>query len=326
MVIEKPIDINFSPDSNEVSKFQLHLSGNRIVKTYEKRKPQLETNERVGIFEVGNLDYPDDKLAVEKFRSWLINRKEWWILVERKGSSGVKYFKRDFKWFRVYNRFDKQYVKRVIRKFELAMSISENMNFVHIVLTVERKQSICTSIKLLHENWNRLRALLKKRLGKNNMFITVLEPHKDGYPHMHILLFTNKFVITQEELSNWCREHNLGYVVFIKRYWKNFRKKPIFYLIKYLGKQYKKDAWKVSDFIFYACMFYIDGKTYTFSRNFGFPRKRKSIWMMVFIGSYDELRKVICANVKIGVYVFDYFLEYFEWDLKKKVLWVVGRM
>jgi len=277
----------------------------RIIKTY------------------GNL-HADDRWCVEKFTSWLGTLKEWWILIERKGVTGVRYWKRDFYFFPVFNRFQKGYVKRVIRKFEEIKFFAEDHSFVHIVLTVDREMSIYESIKALRINWNKLRALLKKRLKRNYPFITVLEPQKSGYPHLHILLFTPKFVIKKGTLSRWCNEHGLGRIVYMKRYWANggFRKKPIFYLIKYLGKQYKKEEWTANELVFYACVWYSKTKTYTLSRNFSFKNRNKKHrnWMVTLL-TKEELVSIIRHHIKLRFWSFNYPLEYYNWGLKEYLTW-----
>jgi len=261
---------------------------------------------------------------LEKFVKWLNELKEYWILVERKGVIGVRYYKRDFYYFPVFNRFHRRYVKRVIKRFEEAKFFAQERSFVHIVLTVTHECSIYESIRLLRENWNKLRAFFKKRLGKNYPFISVIEPQKSGYPHLHVLLFTEKFVIKQNELSEWCESHGLGRIVWIKRYWAKggFRKKPIFYLIKYLSKQYKMDKWTLNELVFYACVWDLGAKTYTFSHNFGFKKNNKRFkgWT-VKLFTKEELLRVLENNVKLCFYSFSYPLEYFHWSLRERFLW-----
>ena len=272
--------------------------------------------------EARSLD-PDDRLSVDRFLEWLKDRKEWWVLLERENVEGVRYYKRDFRFFRVYNRFDKAYVKKVIRKFERVKFFAEDHSFVHFVFTVERKMSIRESIKALRVNWNRLRALLKKKLGKNYPFVAVLEPHKDGYPHMHVLLFTNKFVFDHEKLSEWCKKHNLGYVVWLRRYWANgCRKKPIYYLTKYLTKQYRKESWSVGDFVFYACIWFLRAKTYSFNHNirFGAKSKLSGDWDVMVL-SYESLIRVIKIHVEMGLWCFEYPLEYSSMTAKERLRW-----
>jgi len=269
----------------------------------------------------------EDKICVERFCEWLENRKEWYVILEREGVSDVRYYRRDFRFFRVYNRFDKEYVKRVIRRFRALLDFAEDRSFVHIVLTVGNQGSISQNIRLLRKNWNRLNSLFKKYL-KRFSYVTVLECQKKrGQPHLHILLFTEKYVIDKEKLSEWCKEHGLGKIVFIKRYWAKggYRKESIHYLGKYLGKQYKMDQWSIRDFIFYACVWCLEAKTYTFSRDLKLPPRRKLKGWSVIVCTYEELIAIIKLNVSIGYWRFEILLDYFTWDLRDKVLWILGR-
>lgn len=277
------------------------LESNRIIKTKTK-----------------NLFNPD-KSIVENFSYWLENKPIWYVLIKRNNCNGVAYYLRDWKYFRVYNRFDKPYVKYVIKKFKMFMYYAEEHSFVHIVLTVDRSMSIVDSIKELKKNWNRLRALIKKRLGKNYPYLCVLEPQKSGYPHLHILYFTDKFIIKQNELSDWCKSHNLGKIVFIKRYWVNFRKKPIFYLIKYLSKQYKKDKWSPVEFEFYAYLWFYKIKTY--SSNWHMNIKIKKNWCLICIGTFEEIKVVIKQLVSLGCFSYEFPLEFYSKNFMEKLSW-----
>ena len=293
----------------------LHSSPIRVIKT-NRNTIAIELNEE----DLNRLPL-DDRMCVLKFIEWLKNKKEWWVVLEREDVVGTRYYKRDFKFFRVYNRFDKPYVKKVLKKFSLIKLLAEERDFVHIILTVEGG-SISDNIKLLRKNWNRLRALIKKRLGRNYPFVAILEPQERGQPHLHILYFTKKFVIDQRELSYWCKEHGLGKVVWIRRYWVHgFRKKPIYYLVKYLSKQYKKDAWTFNEFVFYACVWFWRAKTYTFSRDIKFPPKKKLIGWRAFVLSYEQLIALIKTNVELHLWSFSLPLEYYTWNLDDKVKW-----
>jgi hypothetical protein len=269
--------------------------------------------------------------VVRAFLDWLENKPDWWVLVKKKDFKGSFYcYKRDWFYFRVYNRFEKPYVKRVLRVFNSVKVYAESCSFVHFVLTVKRDKPIHYQIKALKENWNRLRALIKKRLGFNPDFFTVLEPHRDGYPHLHVLIFTEKFVISHKELSDWCDKHNLGYVVWLRRYWKNgFRKKPIYYLAKYLSKQYRLDSWSEGQLKFYAYLWFYLRKTksYSFScsRRLSFEKKRK--WVLVKVGSYNDIIKVIMTMVYgVGWWVFHKPLDVFYLSDKEFMFWEWGSL
>jgi len=142
-------------------------------------------------------------------------------------------------------------------------------------------------------------------------YICVLEPHKSGYPHLHVLIFTSKYLVNQAQLSNLWQKYGVGEVVYLKRYWNWGRDSRGFkYLTKYLTKFYK-DVPKVlkmlngqtGDFkglfmkrvVFYAWLWHGKVKTYSFSQGFSALWFRKSsgeweFWMICWdSGLLDSL-------------------------------------
>jgi len=116
----------------------------------------------------------------------------------------------------------------------------------------------------------------------------------------------------------------LGKVVWTRRYWAHgSRKKPIYYLAKYLSRQYKRDRWSFGDFVFYACVV-LGAKIYTFSRGITFPRKRRLVEWKVFACSYEQLVRIIEMNVGLSCWSFSLPLEYYAREVKgqgRVVLW-----
>lgn len=238
-------------------------------------------------------------------------KPNWYILIIRDGSKEPKVYNRDWRYFRVYNRFDKPYVKRVLRRFRILEYLCENHHFIHIVLTVKHLGNRGECCKKLITNWNRLRSLLIKHIGYFK-FIRVLEAHHDGYPHMHILLFTKKYVIKQRMLSSWCEKYGLGKVVWIKRYWagRYYKRMPVAYLSKYLSKQFKRDEWDDGMMVLYAILWKYKIRTYSFSNNFADmkPKNVTSTWKKVAVGEYDVIMKIIKLYVEIGIWVHEAML------------------
>jgi len=91
-----------------------------------------------------------DRLCVKRFRKWLESRKVWYVVLECEDVVSTRYYMRDFRFFRVYNRFDKECVKKVVREFSVLSLFAEDHSFVHIILTVEGG-SISDNIALLRE-------------------------------------------------------------------------------------------------------------------------------------------------------------------------------
>lgn len=233
------------------------------------------------------------------------NHPEWYVLIMKDDDETPKRYGSGWRFFRVYNRFDKPYVKRVLRRFRLLEYLSENHHFVHVVLTVNRNVSRVDAFRLLTKNWNRLRSLLIKRIGFFK-FLRVLEAHRDGYPHMHLLIFTKRYVIKQMELSRYCREYGLGKIVFIKRYWagRYHKRLPVAYLSKYLTKQFKRE-WRDGDWIFYALLWKFRFRSYGFSNGFCSMKPERSLslkWVKVAVCDYEGIIKLVNTFIKLGLW------------------------
>lgn len=255
-----------------------------------------------------------ERKTVEEFIDWIINKPEWYVLVTRKDSEKPLIYGRGWRFFRVYSRFDKQYVKRINRRFRILEYISEKSHFVHIVFTVKHEGSRIECCKKLSICWNSFRSFLIKRIGEFK-FVRVLEAHRDGYPHMHILLFTKKYVIKQKELSEWCKNHGLGKIVFIKRYWagRYYKRLPILYLSKYLTKQYKKDEWDDKDLIFYSILWKHKVRSYNFSHSLVNTKIKKTVlWVKYAISDLNGVKKIIEVNVKMGLWSLTGLDRWFE--------------
>lgn len=208
------------------------------------------------------------------------------------------------------HRWKRSYMKEWLKKFRAAIVWYKDLHFVHIVLTVPRKYSIDIYMRLLKIAWKALHDLLVKRHGRFD-FISVLEPQRDGYPHLHVLVFCNYFLINQEELSKYMEKCCLGRIVFIKRYWANrWSKKPLYYLVKYLSKYFEEKEWNESLLVFFAHLWQTKTRSISSSHNFfdvmKKPKKEKE-WELWFVCNYEDVYSILNeANVAVDN-VLDYY-------------------
>jgi hypothetical protein len=188
------------------------------------------------------------------------------------------------------HRWKPSYMKNVRKRFKVIADLCENYNFIHMVLTVERFGGIGYYMRMLKRAWKLLHDLLSKRYGKF-MYVTMLEPHKDGYPHLHVLIFCDFFLIDQKELSRYVKSKGIGKICYIKRYWANrYGKKPIYYLAKYVGKYWNKSEWTDNFMVFSSYLWKTRTRSISFSRGFGIiiekKEKKRCFW---FIADLDEV-------------------------------------
>lgn len=108
-------------------------------------------------------------------------------------------------------------------------------------------------VSYLSESWARFRALkifkqIKKTSGHNMIYIRVLEPHKSGVPHCHVLLFAPKQFIINRTKNNSLKfifkRHFVSdgastYAQNFKYTWHNEAGGAVAYIMKYLNKTFK---------------------------------------------------------------------------------------
>jgi len=218
------------------------------------------------------------------------------------------------------HRWKPSYMRSVKKRFGVIADLCESYNFVHIVLTVERHglcRGVCHGVhygvhyseigycmRKLKATWKYLHDLLMKRYGKF-MYVAVLEPHKNGYPHLHILIFCDFYLIKQKELSRYVESKGAGRICFIKRYWANrYGRKPIYYLTKYLSKYWNRSEWSDSFMVFSAYLRKTRTRSIMFSRGFGqviVKEKREKRWELWFTCDRDEVEYLLnLGNVKLN--------------------------
>ncbi len=148
-----------------------------------------------------------------------------------------------------------------LRKAIISNAEEKKMNRL---MTLTLNPKICSadeSVEHIKLCWNKLRTYLKRKFGKSVSFITILEFHKSGYAHMHILV--DKY-IEQKWLSETWQALGGGKIVDIK-YVDIHR--IAHYLSKYLTKQtFLKNYGK--------------NRRYTTSRNMSLFKKKvaETVW------------------------------------------------
>jgi len=111
------------------------------------------------------------------------------------------------------------------------------------------------SFQILKESWKKLSMLIRNRIRNNIDYFWVFEPHMKhdtGYPHLHILIFTEFTPQEQERIRNlWYSKYQAGSyeydvdftIVQPEEAIKNIRN----YLMKYLATTFVKTGSKFDD-------------------------------------------------------------------------------
>ena len=264
------------------------VKGTRLTQTISETQKEV----------VSDVDY----VLIEKFGEWLKKTQKAKIILKKKGVESFGFGMNDILVLPYQTRFTKSYKRKTLWKFRVICDKYKNKPYVHVTLTCYRSFPIPRAIQVLKEGWNKLRTYLVKKHGLLP-YLAVLEPHKDGYPHLHILIFTSKYLIKQAQLSSLWQKYGVGRIVYLKRYWNWGRdSKGFYYLTKYLTK-YSGDVPKVlkflnnqtSDFhgvfikrtLFFAWLWQGRQKTYSFSHVFSGLWKHQSsgeweLWYVIW--------------------------------------------
>lgn len=117
--------------------------------------------------------------------------------------------------------------------------------------------SIEKAFEILLENWRKLRWLMRYYLGPLS-FVRVLEPHKMGYPHLHILLFHDIPDKVQAKIrgtwSNRYKTASWSHGLDFSFNPKGDIASPKNYLMKYIGKDFRTGDMSPCELVFNALL------------------------------------------------------------------------
>lgn len=238
--------------------------------------------------------------VLNEFKQWLGEVRRKWVVLKRVEAKKLPYSCEDVLVLPYGTRFREKYFSKVVARFKDNLVFLRERHFVHVVLTVRCKDRFLDT-KLIWRRWNKLRTNLRKRVGYFEYF-AVLEPHKSGYPHMHVLIFTDRYLIRQKELSRLWYSYGMGKVVWIKRYWAGrWSKQPLYYLYKYLAK-YAKISSKndLGSLLFCAFLWHTRTRTYNCSRYFfSLEVKEQKEKCYEFVGVFTSVELRVWLNVYV---------------------------
>ncbi len=180
--------------------------------------------------------------------------------------------------------------------------------FLTLTTDINKFSSVLDAYKEINKNWNRLITAISKRLGYRPKYIKCLEFHKNGNPHLHILLFVDRvkkngeWILKQNWVSEMWDKYGQGKIVYLFALksnghtytWLNGRPKGTksdnitTYLSKYLKKAF-------NDNLELALFWVSNLRFYTYSRGLKESVKKvsKGIWEFVGVVKEDLLAEFI---------------------------------
>jgi len=198
------------------------------------------------------------------------------------------------KYFVANHRWTVGYRKKLLAKLYLLDEyIRENPSSITLMtLTVYQdgdyseqmtgeKLTIPHSFNLLKKAWKKLSMVIRKVLPDNE-YIWIVEPHKSGYPHLHVVLFSDVPLGIQEKIKMlWSEKYQAGSfengVDFEIRRPDQAIESLRNYLMKYIAKgfistesRYGIEGWTASELVFNSCVW--DGGYRTFQPSRGLQK------------------------------------------------------
>lgn len=107
--------------------------------------------------------------------------------------------------------------------------------------------SVKDSVRYLSEKWAsflRLKVFthIKKAINHNMIFIRVIEPHKDGCPHCHVMIFIPKNYVHKVRITfkrHFTADGASTYAQNFRYTWHNESGGAVAYILKYINKTFK---------------------------------------------------------------------------------------
>ena len=194
------------------------------------------------------------------------------------------------KYFAANHRWTTGYRKKLLAKLYLLDEyIEQNPSAVTLLtLTVYqdgeyseqitgKKLSIQESFELLKKSWKKLSMMIRTILPGTE-YIWIVEPHKTGYPHLHLVLFSDVSMGIQEKIKTlWSEKYQAGSLEHGAQFEIRRPDQAIEslrnYLMKYIAKgfistdsRYGGDGWSASELVFNACVWEGGYRTFQPSR------------------------------------------------------------
>jgi len=190
------------------------------------------------------------------------------------------------------NRWTDTYRKSILKKFyQLEEWMKENPSDVtmltlttyqdgeYSILTKGEKVSIPNSFDLLKRSWKLLRRALKYYIPDIE-YVWIMEPHKTGYPHLHVVILDDVSESAQEAIKKlWSKNYKAG----SEKHGVNFSVKKSSeainsirnYLMKYMAKGFKttgskfgrNENWGAGELVFNALAWKHKWRFFGVSRN-----------------------------------------------------------
>ena len=238
--------------------------------------------------------------------------------------------------YEVYEKLDN--LLKAVDRLDLQKGV------IHLRLSpqIGRFNNIFECLKEQEQAWEKLHKVLQRGLfvmqhgSKDSKqkyshfeYLKVVEPHKSGFPHLHILIFGVPFLIAKEKIDEAWDRYGMGnkagvWIESVTRKGTRGSKKDVLkivkYMTKYISKSFRHPLWV-------AIMFLMHMKTFTASKGISAILKndKEKVPGWLFLG-VDFLGLLLRVSTSNAFHPLETFFELKEdtWSLetKKRDRWV----
>lgn len=182
--------------------------------TYWLKQPKTEEQEKAekeAFYQKCIKDFDENEKVKDRFEEYLKLNENGYIRLDGYNPEAETF---EVVYMPVLHRWKKEYKKRVLAKtYKINDWYKENKQPVTLITFTTRQKglTIPQQIDLLKDSFNKIKKTMNKVLGKFD-YLWVMEPHKSGYAHIHMLYFGKKLTKDNQKLIKtlWDKKYNAG--------------------------------------------------------------------------------------------------------------------
>lgn len=178
------------------------------LKTSEERQAEKDLEKN---FQAVLKQFDENEKVKDRFTQYLKENENGVIRLD-----GYNQETEDFEvlYLPILHRWKKEYKKRVLAKtYKINDWYKKNKQPVTLITFTTRQQGlkIPDQIDLLKDSFNKIKKIMNKLFGRFP-YIWVMEPHKSGYAHIHMLYFGKRLSKNNKDRIKdlWEKKYNAG--------------------------------------------------------------------------------------------------------------------
>lgn len=175
-------------------------------------------------------------------------------------------------------------IKKLRKRIKSGLVGEDDLNFLTLTIKHGNFKTREEALKYVKRRWNSLKTAINKKLNRKIKYISVVEPHKSGYPHLHIIV-TNLGMLNKKWLLQEAQKVGFGWNSIVQKISLGY-KGAVNYVLKYILKcsEEFKDIKRL--------------RIVDLSRDFCYKREKLgTMWKLCGIGTLKECLLNLCSTI-----------------------------